>query len=142
MIQNGSEQFQRPQRPWCLPLAEFGAYAGGKEAVKVAPARCILEASAVDLFNLDALLYCRIFFVLVRVWEGNSNDNNQVIGFWRGYASSKPILQQPEGVQHFLLYCIVSSLAGKASQRITDQGDLLERMGAPDSDSISNPCMP
>ena len=125
MIQNGSEQFQRPQRPWCLPLAEFGAYAGGKEAVKVAPGHWILEALAADLFNLDALLYCRIFFVLVRVWEGNSNDNNQVIGFWRGYASSKLIptgrpcrfehsLQQPEKVRHFLLYCIVSSLAGKA----------------------------
>ena len=71
------------------------------------------------------------FLVPVRVWEGN-NDNNQVIGFWRGYASSKLIptgrpcrlehsLQQPEKVQHFLLYCIVSSLAGRASQRIYDQ---------------------
>ena len=47
-----------------MPLAEFGAYAGGKEAVKVAPARCILEASAADLFNLDALLYCKIFWCL------------------------------------------------------------------------------
>ena len=88
MILNGSEQFQRP---WCLPLAEFGACVGGNATIKLGPGRWKLEALAADLFNLDALLYCRIFFVLVRVWEGNSNDNNQVIGVWRGYASSKLI---------------------------------------------------
>ena len=124
MIQNGSEQFQRPQRPWCLPLAEFGAYAGGKEAVKVAPARCILEASAADLFNLDALLYCRIFLCLFAFGREIVMTIIKSLAFGGATlaASLFPLggpaglnsLQQPEKVQHFLLYCIVSSLAGKA----------------------------
>ena len=40
------------------------------------------------LVQPGCLAVLQIFLVPVRVWEGN-NDNNQVIGFWRGYASSK-----------------------------------------------------